>query len=104
MLADIEEPTAPFGWLDVRGDGSGIAEGRILLKEALSGRLRACARAAGVSAASMCHLAWGQVLSRLTGREEVVFGTVLFGRLQGGEGIEQGVGLFINTLPLRLSI
>jgi non-ribosomal peptide synthetase component F len=33
-----------------------------------------------------------------------VFGTVLFGRLHGGEGVTQGVGLFINTLPLRLTI
>ncbi len=104
MLKDIEEPTAPFGWVDVQGDGSGIAEARVLLEEGLSRRIRERARAAGVSAASLCHLAWGQVLSRLTGREEVVFGTVLFGRLQGGEGVEQGVGLFINTLPLRLSI
>ncbi len=104
MLKDIEEPTAPFGWVDVQGDGSGIAEARVLLEERLSRRIRERARAAGVSAASLCHLAWGQVLSRLTGREEVVFGTVLFGRLQGGEGVEQGVGLFINTLPLRLSI
>ncbi len=104
MLQDIEEPTAPFGWLDVQGDGSGIAEARVLLEEGLSRRIRERARAAGVSAASVFHLAWGQVLSRLTGHQEVVFGTVLFGRLQGGAGVEQGVGLFINTLPLRLSI
>ncbi len=104
MLQDIEEPTAPFGWLDVQGDGGDIAEARVLLDGSLSRRIRERARAAGVSAASVCHLAWAQVLSRLTGREEVVFGTVLFGRLQGGKGAEEGVGLFINTLPLRLSI
>jgi len=104
MLADLEEPTAPFGWLDVRGEGGGIAEARQRLDEKLSRRLRACARAAGVSAASLCHLAWGQVLARLTGRDDVVFGTVLFGRLHGGEGVERGLGLFINTLPLRVSV
>jgi hypothetical protein len=32
MLGEIEEPTAPFGWVDVQGDGSGIAEGRLLLE------------------------------------------------------------------------
>ena len=44
------------------------------------------------------------MLSRLTDRDEVVFGTVLFGRLHGGEGVERAVGLFINTLPIRVSV
>ncbi len=47
MLGEIEEPTAPFGLLDVRGDGSGIGEARQLLPGQLSRELRARARAAG---------------------------------------------------------
>lgn len=104
MLGDIDEPTAPFGLLDVNGDGDDIAEARVQLDDQLAQQIRACARTAGVSAASLCHLAWGQVLSRVVGREDVVFGTVLFGRLHGGEGADQGMGLFMNTLPMRLSI
>ncbi|MGY4306615.1 amino acid adenylation domain-containing protein [Bradyrhizobium sp. USDA 4369] len=104
MLGDIEEPTAPFGLADVQGDGSGIAEVRQELPAELSRRLRGCARALGVSAASLFHLAWGQVLARSCGRGDVVFGTVLFGRMQGGEGSDRTLGMFINTLPLRLRI
>src|SRR5262249_55468625 len=104
MLGDVEEPTAPFGLLRVRGDGRGIKEGGLGLEPELSGRVREQARRSGVSAASVFHQAWAQVLARLTGREEVVFGTVLLGRMQGGAGSDRVPGLFINTLPVRIGV
>jgi amino acid adenylation domain-containing protein len=104
MLADVDEPTAPFGLLDVHGDGSGIEEAHLEVGAALSRRLRERARRLGVSAASICHQGWAMVLARLTGRDQVVFGTVLFGRMQGGDGAERGIGLFINTLPIKLGV
>ncbi|MTD22513.1 amino acid adenylation domain-containing protein, partial [Pseudomonas sp. CCM 7891] len=104
MLGDIDEPTLPFGLQNVQGDGSDIEEARLLLDNGLSRRLRHLARQSGVSAASLHHLAWAQVLSRVSGREDVVFGTVLMGRMQGGDGAERALGMFINTLPLRVSV
>ncbi|MEO6679066.1 MAG: amino acid adenylation domain-containing protein, partial [Pseudomonas sp.] len=104
MLGDIDEPTLPFGLQDVRGDGRDIEESALDLSADLSRRLRAQARQLGVSAASLHHLAWAQVLGRVSGREDVVFGTVLMGRMQGGEGAERALGMFINTLPLRVSL
>ncbi|CAJ5754049.1 syringomycin synthetase [Burkholderia pseudomallei] len=103
-LGDIDEPTAPFGLLSVQGDGREIAEAARRLKPELSGALRGHARRLGVSAASMMHVAWGLVLSRTTGRQDVVFGTVLFGRMQGGAQSDRALGLFINTLPVRMRV
>ena len=103
MLGDVDEPTAPFGLLDVHGDGTGIEQAHLRLDSDLVRRLRESARRLRVSTASLCHLAWARVLAKTSGREDVVFGTVLFGRMQGGQNSDRVMGLFINTLPLRIS-
>ncbi|RML32462.1 AMP-binding protein, partial [Pseudomonas syringae] len=104
MLGDIDEPTLPFGLMDVQGEGRDIEEASLALDPQLNLRLRAQARQQGVSAASLVHLAWAQVLGKVSNRQDVVFGTVLLGRMQGGEGTERALGMFINTLPLRVSV
>jgi amino acid adenylation domain-containing protein len=103
-LGDVEEPTAPYGLLDVHGDGSQIEEAHQQLELALSQRVRAHARRLGVSAATLFHAAWGLVVARTSGRDDVVYGTVLLGRLQGSAGAQRILGMFINTLPLRLPL
>nr|WP_262416021.1 non-ribosomal peptide synthase/polyketide synthase [Pseudomonas fluorescens] len=104
MLADIAEPTLPYGLQDVQGDGLGIAELSLPINPLLGERLRAQARQLGVSVASLFHLGWAQVLAALTSKQNVVFGTVLMGRMQGAEATERALGIFINTLPLRVDV
>ncbi len=104
MLGDVVEPTAPFGLIDVQGDGSNVEESRVALDPGLARRLRERARALGVNPASLFHLAWAQVLARASGHPDVVFGTVLFGRMQGEAGVDRALGLFINTLPVRIRV
>ena len=104
MLGDIEETTAPFGILDVMGDGSTVEEIHHPLPAGLSVRIRQVARAQGVSAASIFHLAWALVLSATSGQGSPVFGTVLFGRMGGVAGADQAMGMFINTLPVRIDV
>ncbi|MFT5757211.1 MAG: amino acid adenylation domain-containing protein [Alteromonadaceae bacterium] len=104
MLSDVTEPTTPFGLLDVQADGSKVIEYELELDNVLATKIRQQAKIQEVSAASLFHLAWAQVLAKTTGREDVVFGTVLFGRFQAGAGADRAMGMFINTLPFRINM
>lgn len=103
-LGDVAESTAPFGVLNVHGDGSRIEAVRRALEPELAHRVGAQARRLGVSAATLFHAAWALVVARTSGRTDVVFGTLLSGRLQGSIGTQRVLGMFINTLPLRLRL
>lgn len=102
LLAGIQEPTAPFGIVDIRASGAGVSEARCEFDSALTADFRAVARAMRVSAASLFHAACGLVVGDLSGRDQALFGTVLMGRMQGGEGSDRMMGAFINTLPIRV--
>nr|UXB95008.1 non ribosomal peptide synthetase [Pseudomonas syringae] len=103
-LADVDATTAPFDLMEVQGDGNNIEEAEVQLSSTLSRRIRAQARERGMTPAVLFHVAWAQVLARCTGRDDVVFGTVVAGRLQGSAGAERAMGVFINTLPVRVQL
>jgi amino acid adenylation domain-containing protein/thioester reductase-like protein len=104
QLKDLKEPIAPFGLVDVRGDGTLISEASRDVDSALSLRLRTQARHHGVSVATLFHIGWALVLSCLTGRDDIVFGTVLLGRMRADTAGAVALGMFINTLPFRIKL
>jgi amino acid adenylation domain-containing protein len=52
--------------------------------------------------AELVYCAWGILLQKYANRRDIVFGTTVSGRNTKIKGIENAVGLFINTLPLRI--
>ena len=66
--------------------------------------LEATARAAGTTLHTVVQTGWGLVLSRLTGRDDVVFGSAVSGRPAELEGVDGMLGLFVNTLPTRVRL
>jgi len=103
-LSDMDEPTLPFGLQDIQVNATQITEFDYAFDDAFLIRLRETCARLEISVASVFHLAWALVLGRCSSRDDVVFGTVLSGRLQGTQGADRSLGLFINTLPLRLSL
>ncbi|MFE9203290.1 amino acid adenylation domain-containing protein [Micromonospora sp. NPDC007230] len=70
----------------------------------LTADLQAQARRHGVTLNTILQGAWGALLGALTGRGDVVFGGTVSGRPPEIAGVETMVGLFINTLPVRLRL
>jgi amino acid adenylation domain-containing protein/non-ribosomal peptide synthase protein (TIGR01720 family) len=87
------------------GDGGEEAgEEEILLPTELSARLQAFAQGHQLTLNTMVQGAWALLLSRYSGEDDVVFGVTVSGRPAELVGIETRIGLFINALPLRVSV
>ncbi|MFE4358102.1 amino acid adenylation domain-containing protein [Kitasatospora sp. NPDC056800] len=76
----------------------------VLLPESLTAALAGRAREHGVTLNTVVQAAWGLLLSRLTGSEDIVFGTTVSGRPPELPGTETMIGCFINTVPVRLRL
>ncbi len=72
------------------------------LDEPATARLVALAADLGVTPNTVLQVAWSIVLGRMTGRDDVLFGTTVSGRPAQLSGVEGMVGLFINTVPVRV--
>jgi amino acid adenylation domain-containing protein/non-ribosomal peptide synthase protein (TIGR01720 family) len=77
---------------------------KLRLDAELTARLEALARRAGVTLNTVMAGAWGLLLARHAGEDDVVFGTTVSARPPELEGVEEMVGLFINTLPVRMRL
>ncbi|MGW2204945.1 amino acid adenylation domain-containing protein [Streptomyces sp. NPDC001774] len=101
-LAGFDEPTlvAPTG----RDAGPVIpADFDAVLTKETSDRLRALARQHGLTLNTVLNAAWGLVLSAMTGRGDVAFGTAVAGRPADVPDVAGIIGMFLNTIPARVA-
>ncbi|MER7847144.1 amino acid adenylation domain-containing protein [Kitasatospora sp. NPDC096077] len=100
-LAGLEGPTL----LGPAGAGRETVvpdEASVDLGADLTAGLTAVARRSGLTLNTAVQGAWALVLSRLTGRTDVVFGATVSGRPADLAGVESMIGLFANTVPVRV--
>ena len=79
-------------------------EQSVLLTREQTAALQHLARQEHLTLNTLLQGAWALLLACLSGQRDLVFGTVVSGRPAELPGVEQMVGLFINTVPLRVRL
>ncbi|WP_456017385.1 non-ribosomal peptide synthase/polyketide synthase, partial [Pseudomonas fluorescens] len=99
-LAPLQAPTLLAQALRAPVGGVGMADHQVLLDNDFTQALGEFARQQKVTLNTVLQGAWSLLLQRYSGQACVVFGATVAGRSAPLPGIEQQLGLFINTLPL----
>ncbi|MCI0428002.1 MAG: amino acid adenylation domain-containing protein, partial [Nitrospiraceae bacterium] len=76
----------------------------ILLSTQTTSALRTLAQDNQLTLNTIVQGAWALLLSRYSGEEDIVFGVIRANRRSTIEGAEAMIGLFLNTLPLRVRV
>ncbi|XVQ85649.1 non-ribosomal peptide synthase/polyketide synthase [Microbispora siamensis] len=98
-LAGLAAPTLLAGAAD------GVPERPVqVYLEPEAGPLTDLLRSHGLTLNTLVQGVWSLLLSVRTGRDDVVFGATFSGRSSGRAGVESAVGMFINTLPVRVTL
>ncbi|WP_433526858.1 amino acid adenylation domain-containing protein [Nocardia pseudovaccinii] len=103
-LSDVPEPTLLAGEAPVRAPATLPLEHEITLDETRTQRLSRLATELEVTVNTVVQAAWAILLARMTDQVDVVFGTTVSGRPAHLAGVESMVGLFINTVPVRVRL
>ncbi len=105
ILKGFREPT-PLGIDRLEGgpSDSGYERQQISLSPRTTEALQSLARHHRLTLNTLIHGSWALLLNRYSGETEVVYGATVSGRPPELAGVEEMVGLFINTLPVRIEV
>ncbi|WP_233420784.1 condensation domain-containing protein [Xenorhabdus nematophila] len=103
-LSGIVETTAPFGLLNVYHDGLAVDSAGELAGPHLAQQIIGLASQRRISTANIFHLAWALVVAKCSGKDDIVFGSMMSGRMQAIRGSDRILGMLINLLPVRINL
>ncbi|MFQ3244133.1 MAG: amino acid adenylation domain-containing protein [Arenicella sp.] len=104
MLARVETPTQINVDRIVDGQSRGARKQSLTLTQEKGAQLLSLAKHHQVTLNTLIQAAWAYLLHRYCGEEQVVFGETISGRPPEINGVEDMVGLFINSLPVVVNI
>lgn len=81
-----------------------VQEHLYTLSPELSSRLQQQLKQQGITLNVFMQMLWAMWLAQYSHREDLVFGTPVAGRSAAITGLEQQIGLFLNTVPVRVQL
>ncbi|MGG4186791.1 amino acid adenylation domain-containing protein, partial [Paenibacillus jamilae] len=102
LLGYDQQTSIPTGKVGVKADDAQFEHILCDLGKDLTGRMEMVAKQHHVTPNTLLQTAWGLLLQKYNGSDDAVFGGVVSGRPADISGIENMVGLFINTIPIRI--
>ncbi|MEE9492224.1 MAG: condensation domain-containing protein, partial [Gammaproteobacteria bacterium] len=102
QLAGFTAPTPLTVDRDLSNQPSGYAEETLQLSTENTTALQTLAKQQQLTLNTLVQGAWALLLSKYSGEQDIVFGVTTAGRPTELIGVESMVGLFINTLPVRV--
>jgi hypothetical protein len=100
------QSSTPLGLANnqLKSSTSHYYEQELRLSSEVSSILQGVVQEHHLTISTILQAAWGLLLSHYSSETDIVFGVTVSGRPASLPGVEQIMGLFINTLPLRLQI
>jgi amino acid adenylation domain-containing protein len=106
-LEGVSVPTPLGVWRSAsvpHAEAKGYGERETHLSSAVTSALQTQARRHKLTLNTLLQGAWALLLARYSNTDDVVFGSVVSGRPAELPGVESMVGMFINTLPVRVHV
>ncbi|MGM9978728.1 MAG: amino acid adenylation domain-containing protein, partial [Clostridium sp.] len=103
LLNEYDEVVEIKGSKNIEKTNEQVKTVKLSLNEELSEKVREYSSKRSVTINSVVEAAWGVLLQKYSGSKDVVFGKVVSGRNADIDGIDSMVGLFINTIPVRIT-
>ena len=85
-----------------RGDQCAMEDYQVVLSKEIGDKMKEFVKENEISAAAFLYSVWGLLVQKLNCTRDIIFGATISGRNHHLQGIEQMIGLFINTIPLRI--
>ncbi|KEQ21809.1 non-ribosomal peptide synthetase [Paenibacillus tyrfis] len=102
-LSDFDmKSSLPVDYAKPKNEGRQISNLSYTFNTSLVEKMNKLRQTYELTFSTLVYTAWGLLLQKYNDSDDVIFGTAVSGRTPDITGIEEIVGLMINTLPLRV--